>query len=108
MTCGRSARRAASRRSSTGTARPGRRSRWTGQGWALVPGPVANGNLHAALAPGGAVWIAGGQDTPATLFARWAGTGWQVTPSPSPGRAGNWLLGLAARTPDDLWAVGAY
>jgi hypothetical protein len=41
-----------------------------------------------------------------TLIERWNGKVWVMVHSPSPSRAFNWLRGIAALSPTDIWAVG--
>lgn len=57
-------------------------------------------------------WAVGGSGRGAalthTLVTRWDGTTWQAVPSPSPGTLTNRLDGVAARSADDVWAVGHY
>ncbi len=48
----------------------------------------------------------GGQDFTRTLIAHWDGEVWSRTPSPDPGTTTNQLTAVAARTADDVWAVG--
>src|SRR5439155_24893318 len=43
-----------------------------------------------------------------TLVQHWDGTRWQTVPSPNPGTAGNYLLGVAAVSAADVWAVGYF
>src|SRR5205823_5698851 len=38
----------------------------------------------------------------------WDGMRWQTVRSPNPGNAGNYLLGVAALSADDVWAVGYF
>jgi hypothetical protein len=47
-----------------------------------------------------------GADFTQTLIARWDGSTWRVVPSPSPGTLTNRLDAVAARSTDDVWAVG--
>ncbi|GAB3897921.1 hypothetical protein GCM10029964_081570 [Kibdelosporangium lantanae] len=41
-----------------------------------------------------------------TVITHWDGTTWSIVPSPSPGTLHNQLSAVAARTADDVWAVG--
>jgi hypothetical protein len=43
-----------------------------------------------------------------TLVEHWDGTQWQVVPSPNVGSSNNFLYGVAARSANDVWAVGTY
>src|SRR5262249_3507158 len=40
------------------------------------------------------------------LIEHWDGASWRVVPSPAVGNAGGELLGVAARSANDAWAVG--
>jgi hypothetical protein len=59
------------------------------------------------------VWAAGfyfasnsGQQP--TLIERWDGKQWSIVSSPSPGASFDYLKGIAAIGPNDIWAVGQY
>jgi len=56
------------------------------------------------------VWAVGERQDHAgrfgTLVEHWDGHRWTVVPSPNPGATGNHLYGVAAASPDDVWAVG--
>jgi hypothetical protein len=41
-----------------------------------------------------------------TLIEHWNGTQWSVLASPNPMRRSNWLGGVAALSPSDVWATG--
>jgi len=41
-----------------------------------------------------------------TLTEHWDGTGWTIIPSPNSSDPENYLSGVAALAPDDVWAVG--
>src|SRR5207248_3279171 len=43
-----------------------------------------------------------------TLTEHWDGSAWSVVPSGNPGASDDVLLGVAAVSPDDVWAVGYY
>lgn len=82
---------------------------------AVVDGPVVDrdGALHGVVmlsaTEGWAVGGSGpgsGADFTQTLIARWNGSTWSPVPSPSPGTLTNRLDAVAARSADDVWAVG--
>jgi hypothetical protein len=87
--------------------------------WAEVPAPslttqdVEIGGI-AAVSPDD-IWTVGHQINPdgssKTLTLHWDGKEWSIVPSPNEagGAHGkNHLYAVAARAPDDVWAVGAY
>jgi hypothetical protein len=86
---------------------------WDGFTWSLVPG-ADNGGLESHLRAITAiavndVWAAGYYYDSATGFARpliqhWDGSQWSVVPSPYVGE--DFLNGIAAVGPHDVWAVG--
>lgn len=91
--------------------------RWNGVTWAVIPSPSIGketNDLHAVAAIAASdVWAAGEYiDLRAgryqTLLEHWDGRHWSVVPSPSPGAPYNFLDGIAATGPDDVWAVGHY
>src|SRR5258708_104279 len=43
-----------------------------------------------------------------TLVEHWDGKNWAVVPSPNVGPSFNFLYGVAANSPTDIWAVGYY
>lgn len=82
-----------------------------------VPVPVVHRDsaLHAvAMLSPSEGWAVGGAGPGAgaafthTLITRWDGSTWHVVPSPNPGTLTNRLDGVAARSADDVWAVGRY
>jgi hypothetical protein len=88
-----------------------------GRSWRIVPSPspAAGSNeldAVAALARDD-VWAVGWQSREVagrtkTLIEHWNGTAWTVTPSPNVKRDSNVLLGVAATSPTDVWAVGLH
>jgi len=89
--------------------------RWDGAMWRVVPtlnlSPITILNGVAALSPSD-VWAVGeysqgrqGQG-PRTLILHWDGNNWKVVPSPDGGTEGA-LNAVAARSADDVWAVGS-
>lgn len=91
----------------------------SGSIWRVVPSPnpsissVSNDVLEgvAALADTD-VWAVGnysntsGNNVKHTLIERWNGSAWSVVPSPDMGSMGSELLGVAALSDSDVWAVG--
>jgi hypothetical protein len=92
-----------------------RYSRSSGSVAEAVAGLAADrdGALHGVVmlsdsqgwAVGGAAPGSGASST-RTLIARWDGIAWSTVPSPSPGAQTNRLAAVAARSKDDVWAVG--
>jgi hypothetical protein len=87
--------------------------RWNGTAWTTVPSPnpgTDNYLYSVAATPAGTAWAVGctvtGCGTGAsarTLILRWNGTAWTRVPSPGPDAR---LLGVAALSGSDAWAVG--
>jgi hypothetical protein len=77
-----------------------------------LPAEPGTGWLRSASALSATdVWAVGNYSigSPAvryTLAEHWDGTTWTITPSPNPGSANNEFRGVAAVSPDDIWAVG--
>lgn len=81
-------------------------------GWRVVPPPAETPQALVGVAATGADTWAVGYTGPLTnsraTIARWDGRAWQpATLPPIPGPFGNALYGIAARTHNDAWAVGA-
>lgn len=83
--------------------------------WRLVDSPNVSGrsNRFSALAIAAAndLWAVGehrnsNATNTQTLTARWDGSSWNIVASPSPDPDRNRLLGAAAVSADDVWAVG--
>ena len=79
------------------------------------PSPGTNNNYLKGVAAAGPnnVWAVGYYDTGSgtpyqTLIEHWNGSWWSIVPSPNPGTYSNYLFGVAAAGPSDVWAVGAY
>jgi hypothetical protein len=87
---------------------------WNGTAWTQVLGPGGGANFLSGVAVLSAtdVWAVGWAHedvhlaTSDTLVAHWNGTAWTPVPSPNPRSALNTLRGIAAVTPNDVWAVG--
>ena len=98
---------------------------WNGSSWSVVPSPEpypdTDSQLHGvtALAENDA-WAVGyvwnPQGYAETLIMHWDGSSWTRVPSPSMTNPGgnyqsvyyNYLTGVSAVSPDDIWAVGYY
>jgi hypothetical protein len=91
---------------------------WDGAHWANVGTPVsagAEGELQSVVAVASDnVWAAGYSLTASggsePLMLHWDGQRWDVDPNVttvSKGRTGGVLLGMAAISPSDIWAVGS-
>ena len=71
---------------------------FNGTAWSVVPMPLGAGAVTDISATD--AWAVGGAS-----IEKWNGTSWSVVPSPAPG-ADLGLTGVAARGPDDVYAVG--
>jgi hypothetical protein len=89
---------------------------WNGTSWSIVntPNPASSfGELQSVDVLGSSdVWAVGdsrvtGQQS-RTLTEHWDGTSWSIVPSPSNGALNNFLAGVTALSPTDVWAVGTY
>jgi len=87
---------------------------WNGSNWSIISSPSPGGeydNLSAvaAISPND-VWAVGYYNNYQgfqTLTEHWDGSSWSFVPSPnSSGSNGNYLLGVAAISAGDVWAVG--
>jgi hypothetical protein len=90
--------------------------RWNGTAWKQVPSPnvaFADNELNAVAATSArSAWAVGDSGTyPAnqTLIERWNGTAWKKVRSPNPSGSGdsNILMGVAATSGTNAWAVGS-
>lgn len=89
---------------------------WNGSHWSIKPSPNP-GTLNAlsgivALSANN-IWAVGGfvnNNSPIqTLIEHWNGSSWSVVPSPNvPIAPYNYLLSVAAASPNDIWAVGYF
>lgn len=86
-----------------------------GAAWKIVPSPNVPNDYHSELhsvsaASANDVWAVGashdGTFPSRTLIQHWNGTEWTIVPSPSPDDQLNVLLGVAALSANDVWAVG--
>jgi mannosyltransferase OCH1-like enzyme len=87
---------------------------WNGTQWGVVkspgPGSVSNLLLGVAAVSASDIWTVGSYQNSnfvyQTLTEHWNGTQWGVVKSPSPGSITTQLVGVAAISPTDVWAVG--
>lgn len=90
---------------------------WDGVNWSVIPSPTVGdaGSLGdiSALFPTD-IWAVGSYSDGSiwrTLVEHWDGVNWTVVPSPNRGTTGeedDYLNGVAAIAPNDVWAVGSY
>jgi hypothetical protein len=76
------------------------------------PGPRRRGDFLTAVSAVSPtdIWAAGEYETGGqskTLIVQWNGTTWNQVASPSPGAGGN-LVGIAANSQANAWAVGQF
>jgi hypothetical protein len=84
--------------------------------WNTVSSPniSPNSNYLRAVSVAGpndvwAVGYASGGTGPAqSIIMHWQGQNWKTIAHPSAGTSSNWLYGVHAVAPDDVWAVGAF
>jgi hypothetical protein len=88
---------------------------FNGSTWNIVPSPNRRNDtvsqLHSVSGiSSNDVWAVGsshdGRLPSRTLIEHWDGTQWSIVLSPSPDRQFNELRGVAALSPNDVWAVG--
>jgi hypothetical protein len=102
---------------------------WNGTSWSVMASPSPSTRYNAlhgvvAVAPND-VWAVGIMQTSGgggggrggggggaianrTLVEHWNGTAWSVVTSPNVGSGNNYLLGVAASSSTDVWAVGSH
>lgn len=86
-------------------------------GWNVISNPITSTFFGVTTAFPNDMWAVGihsttGSDT-RTLILHWDGANWVVVPSPDIGTESNYLClnvlyGVAAVSPNDIWAVGYY
>lgn len=90
--------------------------RFDGSVWTIVPSPNSQTTYDQlrslAAVSSDDIWAVGTSLTKQTfenktLVKHWNGQTWSVIPSPNPPVTNSSLIGMAAITPSDLWAVGA-
>jgi hypothetical protein len=88
---------------------------WNGSTWTNIPNAPVLTNDNSALngvvaLASNDVWAVGYQ--PASngavlpLIEHWNGVAWSMVPAPTASATGNYLAGLSANGPGDIWAVG--
>jgi plastocyanin len=88
---------------------------YDGSTWTTVPSPnvgIGHNYLHGIeVISATDIWAVGHYVEEGgfvgTLILHYDGSTWSVVPSPNPGMSGNYLYGISATGPNDLWAVGA-
>ena len=87
---------------------------WNGKTWRQVSGPSQPEGALSGVSVTSAddAWAVGTYQSPSaladvTLALHWNGRKWARVPTPDPGSGGNQLLGVAALSRKDAWAVGA-
>lgn len=85
---------------------------WNGGAWHIIANPSRiSFSSMVAVSPDD-VWAAGYNRTPraeftfVSQFEHWNGTRWSTVPSPNSNRPNNFVLGMAAVSANDVWAVG--
>jgi hypothetical protein len=88
---------------------------WNGVRWTRVKSPVTGPGtvLNAVTVVSRTnIWAVGeflaGGATAQTLTEHWDGSAWSVVPSPDAGTQNNLLIGVAAVSSTDVWAVGDF
>jgi hypothetical protein len=87
---------------------------WNGTQWSIVSSPTAGivPKLKSVVAiSANDVWAVGwtgGKSGPITLTEHWDGSAWSVIPSPNPSATDNFLSGVTAVAPNNVWAVGEF
>ena len=90
---------------------------WDGTSWHEVRPPRGMGAEYDAISASGPndVWLAGVRDGPligastgglSTVIAHFDGRRWTQMVPPNPGTRDNYLNGIVALAPDDVWAAG--
>jgi hypothetical protein len=101
----------------TGTSVAALIEHWNGRAWKVMRSPSLGSSgselLGVAAASSSSAWavgIRGVQTVDQTLIEHWNGRAWKVVRSPNPGGRSweNDLFSVAAASPRNVWAVGAY
>ena len=82
--------------------------RWDAHSWRVVPAPGLRGATLGSVSASGAddVWAAGDGVDGGQLFEHWDGSRWRIVPAPRDREPESSVFAVAARAPDDAWAVG--
>lgn len=89
---------------------------WNGSSWSFIPSPNSgsDGNYLTGLTAlaSNNVWAVGdyydSRIIHETLVEHWDGSSWSIVSSPNSGTDQNYLNGVAANLPGNIWAVGSY
>jgi hypothetical protein len=89
--------------------------RWNGSAWSIMPSPnpgAINTHYNAVAAVSATeAWAVGSYSSDGVTLQNatiwWNGSAWYLIAAPNPGTVVNELWALAARSPYDIWAVGA-
>jgi hypothetical protein len=86
---------------------------WDGSTWTVVPSPTVPGYHYLSditAISSSDIWASGvyvaADGSVQMLFEHWDGVAWNVVPSPTTSSRFNILIGIAAGSPSDVWAVG--
>lgn len=94
---------------------------WNGSQWSIASNPNVP-SIYSSLSAVAAVasndvWAVGsyqdidqtsGEHRSTTLVLHWNGEEWSIVASPNAGNFGNLLVGMAAISANDVWAVGSF
>jgi S-layer homology domain len=89
---------------------------WDGAQWMIISSPNAGTGTNWLFDASGTsltdAWAVGyyccGNEGLITLIEHWDGVQWSIVQSPNPTRINNYLFGVAASSPSDVWAVGYF
>jgi len=88
---------------------------WNGSRWSVLPNTPVEGELDGvAMSSPTDGWAAGyltpGNSIAQTLIEHWNGSAWSIVKSPNIGGMSNTnrLVGIAALSPNNVWAVGDF
>jgi S-layer homology domain len=82
---------------------------WDGSAWRIEPTSDPLTLYGVAAAASSDVWAVGAAGPIGrTLIEHWDGSIWRIVPSPNGWTGQNVLRSVAARRPNDAWAVGSY
>src|SRR5207302_4872228 len=91
---------------------------WDGTQWNYVTSPNPTGSTNSwftAVSPISTsdIWAVGyyfnnSANANQTLIEHWNGAAWSIVSSPDSGTGSNFLTGVSAIAPNNVWAVGKY
>lgn len=103
---------------SSSTGYPSLAEHWDGSQWSIVASANVKNSRSDTLSAvtelsANNVWAVGNHtdargDLNSTLIEHWNGSRWRIVASPNVGSNGSFLSGIAAVSPNDIWAVGQY